>query len=549
MFDSSLTFLHGQRLNIGRTTVEGNQVNLHGNWVCIYITISFILLPDPASESNEGTTFLLGFFGLQSIAQANTIDTQLYISTNDPEGAMVVVETPVFDNPYPKRKFNISKGATAVATFTATEDRDIRVDSTFDFSNSIKVTSTNGAKITVLGINDATATSDAFLALPCRSFRPEDGFQRSNTVEYKYFVFSSGHRGASFASRVLVVNCVSELQRVTIDAPEDSGADDVSFDLFGYNTYLYSKLNRRINGERVPIDITGSVITSTQPISVFVGNDCGEVPLGVTACDYLVEQIPSHIVYGQRFFALPFALRESGDIFKIGSLANNNNVTITCSRAAPGGNWTVYHPPGKIINYGEYHTFRTTSRRDGNGGSYRRDFCCIETSSPATVMQYSLGHSADTITIEEISVGAGDPAMTLVPPVNQYSNDYTINTMDDVLERGRRAFKSYVSWAVATPFYAPGDENGFKVNNMDFPPPARNRLGEGSGEYIPIHCQNNEICGYGAFGRFSELGNNTLSYSFPGDPNAAVYASVYGFFMEASYAYPAGYECEPIGRK
>ena len=508
--------------------------------------------PDPATETNEGTIFLLGFFGLNAVDSSN-FDTKLYISTNDPRGAEVVVETPKLPDLYPTMNFDISKGSTAVASFPTSSDRDIRVSSILQFANSIKVTSTNGAKISVLGINDGTATSDAFLALPCKSFRPEGAFRSSNTRQYRYFVFSSGHETDNvgtnqFESRVLIVNCVSEgTHTVTINAPEDSAADDRTIQLGGYETYLYQQSSIMTNGVRRPIDITGTVITSEQPISVFVGNECGQVPTGATACDVLVEQIPPHIVYGQRFFALPFALRESGDIFKIGSLANNNNVTITCSRATAGGSLTIYHPEGKVINFGEYHTFRTTERQNEQQ-PYYRDFCCIETSSPATVMQYALGHSIDTITIEEISAGAGDPAMTLVPPVSQYSNDFIINTMDDVLERGSMAFKSYVSWAVAAPFYSPGDENGFSVNNMDYPPPARNELGEASGGYIPIHCQNNEVCGYGAFGRFSELGNINLSYSSFRDPNAAVYASAYGFFQEASYAYPAGYECEPIGR-
>ena len=41
----------------------------------------------------------------------------------------------------------------------------------------------------------------------------------------------------------------------------------------------------------------------------------------------------------------------------------------------------------------------------------------------------------------------------------------------------------------------------------------------------------------------------TGGYHSPVDPNAAVYTSVYGLHREISYAYPAGMECEPLGRK
>ena len=372
----------------------------------MHVLAIYIYHPDPAAETNEGTIFLLGFFGLHTVDSTN-FDTKLYISTNDPRGAEVVVETPKLPDLYPRKNFNISKGSTAVASFPTSSDRDIRVSTILQSANSIKVTSTNGAKISVLGINDGTASSDAFLALPCKSFRPEGAFRSSNTRQYRYFVFSSGHGTDNVGtnqieSRVLIVNCVSGTHTVTINAPEDSAADDRSIQLGGYETYLYQQSSIEIKKVRTPIDITGTVIISEQPISVFVGNECGQVPTGATACDVLVEQIPPHIVYGQRFFALPFALRESGDIFKIGSLANNNNVTITCSRATPGGSLTIYHPEGKVINIGEYHTFRTTERQNEQQ-PYYRDFCCIETSSPATVMQYSLGHSEDAITIEETS--------------------------------------------------------------------------------------------------------------------------------------------------
>ena len=50
------------------------------------------------------------------------------------------------------------------------------------------------------------------------------------------------------------------------------------------------------------MDLTGTIIKSDKPISVFVGHECGQVPTGQMACDHLVEQIPPDATWGTQFF-------------------------------------------------------------------------------------------------------------------------------------------------------------------------------------------------------------------------------------------------------
>ena len=74
------------------------------------------------------------------------------------------------------------------------------------------------------------------------------------------------------------------------------------------------------------------MLTATGPLAVFTGHQCGQFPTNVTACDILVEQIPPHVTYGQTFFALPLAVRRSGELYRVGSILDDNDVTVTCTK-------------------------------------------------------------------------------------------------------------------------------------------------------------------------------------------------------------------------
>lgn len=505
---------------------------------------------DPTGISNEDTKFVLGFFGINNNAILPETDANLYIGTNDPRGAEVVIDTPnITLTGFPKT-ISIPPGVTETVSFPANfGGEDIRVNevsSLLSRNKTITVKSTNNAKLSIIGVNDQSRSTDGFLALPCKSYRPADG--SSNIVEYKYFVFSSGTT-VGFQSRILIIPCEEAVNdRVRIKQPGESA---INLNLQKYETFLFQRSSRpdpNDSSRNIPIDLTGTIVESRTPLAVFVGHECGQVPSESTACDHLVEQIPPHAVYGQMFFPVPFALRESGDIFKIGSVTDDNEVTVTCTRRTSGGSSIV--SSSATINEGEYHTHRTLARADVAGlttVNYRRDFCCIETSKPAIVMQYMLGHSEDEVSIQGVSGQIGDPSMTLVPPVSQYSNDYIVNTFDDILDANSE-YESYVSWAMASTFFEPDtpDEDNFVVNDMPYTPPSR--AVAGSGRYVPIRCKNGTICGYGAYGPLP-AGSSTISYNSPRDPLATVYASVYGFLRENSYAYPAGFECAPLGCK
>lgn len=445
----------------------------------------------------------------------------LYIGTSNPGGATVDISIPMQPEftGYPKN-ISITPGVFERVTFPSSGVDDIRVKSSLmsERMKGVRVQSRNGELLTVLGVNREDSSEDAFLALPCKRL----------AVVYRYFVFSTSTTGSKF----LIVPCEDDLS-ITYTLPGATAAVPVNARRF--ETILVEKAT----------DVTGTIIASSGPLAVFVGHDCGRMPANAVACDHLVEQIPPHATYGKIFFALPLALRQSGEIFRVGSVVDGNVVNVTCTRRTASGESDVGTETA-VIGTGEYHQFRTSGIRDQAGLSsenYRRDFCCIETSKPAIVMQYSLGHSEDSIVLPGLVSNIGDPSMSLVPPVNQYRNNVLISTVNqDVLPHF-----SFISYAIPAAFFDPAtNKNDFLINGTTFTPSSREDMG--SDGYIPIHCSNREVCGYGAFSPLAS-GDATVSYNNTSDPRASFYATVYGFKRVLSFAYPTTYGLEPIGRK
>ena len=175
-------------------------------------------------------------------------------------------------------------------------DIDMRVLSDQDSDRGIRVVSTNGAQVNIIGVNDERVSADAFLALPCKTFNSDDGRYRTNS--YKYFVFSSGSVSNTFRSRFLIVPCAET--GITYRLP--GGSLENMDNLQPFRTYLFESTG----------DLTSTTIESSQPLAVFVGHECGVVPIGESACDHLVEQVPPTLPSGPRSSSCPLPCASPG---------------------------------------------------------------------------------------------------------------------------------------------------------------------------------------------------------------------------------------------
>ena len=142
-------------------------------------------------------------------------------------------------------------------------------------------------------------------------------------------------------------------------------------------------------------DLSGTRVTSTKPVSLFGGNTAARVPVGFASADHLIEQLPPTETWGSRFLTQPLATRMGGDTFRFLAQRENTQVRINGELAA-------------TLNAGEFLE-RILPQAS-----------LVEATEPILVAHYANSTEFDGVT--------SDPFMMLIPPVEQYLNDYTLST-------------------------------------------------------------------------------------------------------------------------
>ena len=498
--------------------------------------------------SSKGNEFFLGFFG--NSERYDVIDkvssVALLVTTDDKDPINFTV-----------KYFNIILTRTAqrgqttrIDLPTNSSNNDIRVQNMMERNKAIHVKAEGDKLLTVYGISSVSSDMfEGFLALPCHLY---ENVSKSK-YPYKYTVFSAqtndtGSLTGEFRkSRILIVACdqkenTSVEIRLTdvVEVPDSWPGTKRRYDAretLGLNDTL-------IPGGTVMIetpagrDLSGTFIRSDKPISVFVGHRCAQVPTGKDHCNYIVEQIPPDITWGTKFFTVPLGLRQSGELYRIETTNQKEKVTVTvnvtCMTEGEVRPRVVFRNEKiKRFDHREFNTSVNCSSLTGGSSSCRREFCCIETSEPAIVMMYGKGDELDKVRPpeESDSFGAwGDPTMVLVPPVHQYSNDFTISTKDDLTGD---TFYSYISYAIPAKHFnnSAAGRSAFTIDDTEFSPESG---------YQPIRCSNGEICGYGAYSNITN-DDHLVQYNKAG---AGMYLYVYGFTEFASIAYPAGFNMD-----
>ena len=138
----------------------------------------------------------------------------------------------------------------------------------------------------------------------------------------------------------------------------------------------------------------------------------------------------------------------------------------------------------------------------------RNRFCSLQANKPILVVQYSPGYAIDRI---------GDPFMLSVPPVNQYSNNYTL--------RADASFSNHMTVTVGVSHFNP---RRIYINRRTIP----------SRSWTPIFCSNSVVCGYGTM--FSIRSGTHFVYH--SDSDAKINVMVYGFHYHTGYGYLGGME-------
>ena len=362
--------------------------------------------------------------------------------------------------------FDFNGIATRQSTTTVLLPSTLQVQSNTERNKGIYIKAEENKRIVVYGLNYRPFTSDAFLALPC---------ERTAVDQYEYYALT--YHASTLPSNILIVACEDN---TTITTPS------TTITLNMQQTYLI----------RDTRDLSGTRVVSTKPISFFSGHQCTDIPNGIGACDLLTEQVPPTNTWGNFFLGASFLGKSSGAIYRVLTASDSTTVTVNCTTMAQpttyilstAGSWREFHAPAN-------------------------SFCSIESNNPVLVMEYTQGFDLDNI---------GDPLMTMIPPVEQYSNNYVFNVLPEF-------GTNYITIYVAPEYFQPDrvfvDDSNLLTDS-----------------WTAVYCSTGALCGY-ITGQNLTAGEHSLYHT---DANARVGVSAYGFNRYNSYGYPGGLQLTPI---
>lgn len=162
------------------------------------------------------------------------------------------------------------------------------------------------------------------------------------------------------------------------------------------------------------LDLTGTVITSDQPVAVFSGGACAYIPPGKVACDHLEEQMPPVKVWGWTYVAaFPPRRATENTFWRIFAAIDGTQL-----------NFNPLNQYDQVINTGDVLELDVDTSFVVESVPTSPD----ATDAPILVLNYIKGceetgleSGTDCGTLANL---AGDPAMVLSVAVEQYLDNY-----------------------------------------------------------------------------------------------------------------------------
>jgi hypothetical protein len=325
------------------------------------------------------------------------------------------------------------------------------------------------AEVTVYGLSRIPATTDAYLGLPTDILGTEYitlGYKNVNVLNGTQFAIVGVTNGTT----------------VTITPSVTTGIHPAGVP---YNVVMNQGETYQLRNTNVaPADVSGTIITATNPIAVFGGHQCANIPQGFTFCDHLVEELPPTSAWGKSFVTMPLATRLRGDTFRILASVNGTAVNVNGVLVA-------------TLNRGQYHEQLIAGPSQ------------ITASQPVLVAQYSNSSLFDNVT--------SDPFEMLIPPFEQFLGSYTVSTPAS----GFRA--NFIN--VVAPNAAIGLVT---LDGLAIPPGSFTAIGASgfSGAQVPVTLGSHHLEASLPFGAFVYGFDEFDSYGYPGGMSLAPIARV-----------------------
>jgi hypothetical protein len=346
--------------------------NRYPSLFSVFVSLFFLLLLTPplhAGFPQAGTDFWVAFPFL--VRSSSTLE--LVIAGRSNTTGQVQIPGLSFT-----ANFSIPAGGT---TFVSIPSAARIADSDVPSNLGIHVTAQDS--VALYGLNQCIYASEGFLGLPTAALG-------QNYFLQSYTNITAGD--VAVATGFLVVG-VANGTSVTITPSFTTGTRPVGIPytvlLDQGNTYALMNPTG---------DLSGSIISSDQPVAVLGFNQCTVVPHTSLSCNPLIEQLWPVSVWGTEFYSVPLATRALGDTFRFLAATDGTVVDVN-------GN------PVAVLNRGQYfETVLTTLSQ-------------ITSTHPIQVMQYSNSQFFD-------NHSSSDPFMMTLPPVTDWGNQYLVGQED-----------------------------------------------------------------------------------------------------------------------
>lgn len=325
------------------------------------LLICILLASNVKAQTTSGTDFWLMFMDNYG-PYSTTSSLSLFITSSVNTSGNVDIPGLAFTTPY----------SVTAGTVTTVNLPGNALQKTNDAVANLGIHVTALNPVTVYGLNRITATTDAFLGYP------------SDFLGTEYVILAWTSRSSSLYSEFGIA-ATQNGTNVTITPTAVINGKPIGVpyvvSLNMGETYLG-------HGSSSGDDLSGTIITSNNPIAVYGGHQCGNVPSeSYCCCDHMVEQLPSKATWGKNFVTCPLASRLGGDTWRF--IASDNGTTVTINGSAQ-----------PVINAGQYIQATLTSAS------------IINSDKPILAAQFSNSSGFDGVT--------SDPFMMLIPPYEQF---------------------------------------------------------------------------------------------------------------------------------
>jgi hypothetical protein len=348
--------------------------------------------------------------------------------------------------------------------------------------------------VSVVALSEESTSADMFLVLP-PVYLPDHYVYYALSVEKE--VNQTAHKSAilivaSEDDTSITLTLSHSVNMSSAPDIEESGISSMSLTLNELNTLYVTSLE----------NLSGSRVVANKPITFISGHECGDLPAGEDFCDQMFEQIPPTSTWGKEFYTAPLKSRQSYDIFRF--VASEDTTTVTCVCSPP-----VITSILEIISAGDVASLNVSSNHS----------CSFTSNKPVLVVQFAVATSVDNMD--------ADPFMMIVPPVEQYRNEYLVSTFQT---ESRTSESYFINIVINAAF----DRDSVVLNGAAIAEPWTEILCE---DVLQTPC---------AYGIQMDISISESAYVLSHKSGEPFGATVYSFGVRVGQGYVAGLNQEPV---